>query len=136
MTAKPCSTARLAEHLRSEYSGEGWEVAHIDVTDRKVYVEVPREILCLSDALSDITCRTGAVADLCLTDQGATLTFWIDTEWTEPEKPQRWWHGIAVAAVAVVATAAAAVVPVVQNRTSPTDGAPGGGGGIWGTWPF
>lgn len=107
------STSDVAEYIRSNFSGEAWQVTHTDDVDRKVYVEAPRAIVNLSEALTEIQEETGATCDLELTTEGATLTFWAPSTWEKPAASSRaspWWSGLALAAGAVVLAGAAVVV--------------------------
>ena len=78
------STAKMAEMIRTRYSTECWEVQHTDEEDGKVYVAAPREIVNMTEALNDIAEETGATCDLNLTDEGATLTFWVPSSYVRP----------------------------------------------------
>lgn len=102
----------MADYIRNNYSGEAWQVTHTDEVDRKVYVEAPRAIVNLSEALTEIQEEVGATCDLELTSDGATLTFWAPTTWEKPSpvRATPWWWGLALAASAVAVAGAAVVV--------------------------
>ena len=137
------TTETAAQFIRDHFACEGWEVSHVDTTDRKVYIAVPQTVTALTDALAEILDETGSIADLDLTSEGATITLWVPAiheRANDSEAPAttKWWHGLAVALAAVVAASSVMIYPTVMlgNVTNNSSEEPSGEssnawGGIW-----
>lgn len=121
------TTERTAQFIRDHFATEGWEVSHVDGTDRKVYIAVPQTVTDLTDALAEIYDETGSIADLDLTADGATITLWVPASHersndSKTPAPKGWWHGLALAMAAVLAATSVMIYPdyVFPNSTNAT----------------
>lgn len=75
---------RLAAFIRDNYSSDGWEVAGVDPNENKLWVACPPNMAHLTEILEEISIETGSSADLDLTAEGATLTFWAQRGYEPP----------------------------------------------------